>query len=187
MNLFCRKSRQKSLEQPTFLPGIRTKRPGIQTKQPGLSAEQLRILNSKLGILDRTARNSKQQARNSRQNSRDSGQKSPDSKQKSPDSRQGSRVFQTFLPGILGRKGSLPGSPGTRRAPSGHRHRVRPLREMKGMLPNRLRPLVLERGVGAAGRCTEHNELLASNHLLFWLSTFGAELETRLRVHRTEP
>ena len=66
VNLFCRKSRQKSLEQPTSLPGIWTKRPGIQTKQPGFSAEQLRILNSrlgilnsKLGILDRTARNSR--------------------------------------------------------------------------------------------------------------------------------
>ena len=40
----------------------------------------------------------------------------------------------------------------------------------------------MERRVGAVGRCTEHYELLAANHRLLWLSAFGAELETRLRV-----
>ena len=64
---------------------------------------------------------------------------------------------------------------------------VTPLREMKGMLPNRFRPLVLERRVGAVGRCTENYELLAANHRLLSLNAFGAELETRLGVHRTEP
>ena len=40
------------------------------------------------------------------------------------------------------------------------------------------------------GRCTEHYELLAANHRQLWhlwLGAFGAELETRLGVHRTEP
>ena len=45
----------------------------------------------------------------------------------------------------------------------------------------------MERRVGAVGRCTEHYELLAANYRLLWLSAFGAELETRLGVHRTEP
>ena len=55
---------------------------------------------------------------------------------------------------------------------------VTPLREMKGMLPNRLRPLVFERRAGAVGRCTEHSEPLAANHRLFAQRLFGAELKT---------